>query len=384
MWIHARYYLFYFAALGLVSPYLGWWLASISPPGQLSYLLGAYQATMILIPSLWGYAAFSGSRPGHWLSHGTLGAAVFALGLSQVPTAGVGAAIFLLLAFGVFFNAILPHAESMVYMAQSGNASRYARIRVFGSFGFLLSSSVLGGLVVMEFPSVFPVLVALLLVATWLSSFGYKGHSPSDNETPQTDTVVPVRSLLRLWPIWTSSFFTQAAFACYYAFFALHMRSIGVSPLGVGVLIGVGVVFEVLAFWKIAAITRWARPWTWIVIAGVVSLVRWVGTGHAESGWGWFVILGVLQTMHAVCFSVFHSSCMALIYSSVPARHNALAQGLNNSAGYGLGGFVGVVVAGQLWAGPGQGFSVFMYAACLSAMGLGLAVLSHKTMKSVA
>lgn len=371
-WHHIRFYFFIFASLGLISPYLGWWLASVLPEHDLKYVLSAFYATLIIVPSVWGHAAFSGQHPGKWLSHGALAAVIFAVGLSQISSSiGVAAACFLIMAFGIFFNPLLPLLEAMAYNQLSDHGA-YSKIRLFGSLGFMLCSSLLGGVVLINHPNFFPWMVAALLLISWLFSLPYKKLTLSI--VPPTSVDVPkkniYKSLNSLSTLWIATALTQAAFACYFAFMALHMRSLGVNGWVIGLIIGASAASEILSFWKMDWFFKKAGPWTLIAVASLLSALRWIVVAFAAPGLIGLVLIA--QLTQAIGFSVFHTACLKIIHDNLPSTHMGAAQGFYNAVGYGVGGLSGVFIGGIMWEMYG-GQGVFLFAMCMSLLAFFLA-----------
>ena len=372
---HRRFYFFIFACLGLISPYLGWWLNSVLPETELKFALMVFNATLIVIPTVWGHFAFSSPQPGRWLSHGTIAACIFALGLTQVSSQiSLAATCFLILAFGVFFNPLLPLLEAMTYH-QMKNPQTYSKIRLFGSIGFMMCSFLIGGVLLIEHPRLFPYLVAGLLFVCWISSWPYKQMPPIGISTVEpvvvsskkTATPQVLRSLLSLHPLWVVTCLVQAAFACYYAFFALHLQHIVSSGWIIGALIALATASEIVAFLKIDWFFKKWSPITLIGWACALLLIRW--TVLSQASVALLPLVLVLQLTQAVGFSVFHTACLKLIHDRVTPLHVGAAQGFYNAIGYGVGGCVGVFVGGVLWeTQKGQG--VFVFAAGLCALAL--------------
>lgn len=372
---HSRFYFFIFACMGLISPYLGWWLNSVLKPGDLKYVLMVFNATLIVVPTVWGHWAFSGNTPGRWLSHGTFVACIFALGLTQVSThIPLVATCFLVLAFGIFFNPLLPLLEAMTYQ-QMKNPQMYSNIRLFGSIGFMMCSFVLGGMLLIDRPFLFPYLVSLLLFVCWTISFPYK-YAPATGVDISSTTIVQKKhvvlpkvstALFQLHPLWVITCLIQAAFACYYAFFALHLQNVVGSGWMIGALIALATASEVVAFLKIDWFFKRWSPITLITIAATLLLIRWVVLAVATAAL--IPLILVLQLTQAIGFSVFHTACLKIIHDKIPSLHVGAAQGFYNAIGYGVGGCIGVFVGGLLWE-THKGFGVFVFAAVLCLLAL--------------
>lgn len=372
---HSRFYFFIFACMGLISPYLGWWLNSVLHTSDLKYALMVFNATLIIIPTIWGHWAFSGSSPGRWLSHGTFAACLFALGLTQVSAEiPLAATCFLILAFGVFFNPLLPLLEALTYQ-QMKSPQLYSNIRLFGSIGFMACSFLLGGMLLMDRPFLFPYLVSGLLFVCWLISFPYKvvpllGLGAIDAPVVQKKSrpSTPVsHSLVKLHPLWIITCLVQAAFACYYAFFAMHLQNIVSSGWIIGALIALATASEVVAFLKIDWFFKRWSPIALIVLATGLLLVRWGVLSIASAAL--LPLILILQLTQAVGFSVFHTACLKIIHDKIPSVHLGAAQGFYNAIGYGVGGCIGVFVGGLLWESQ-KGFGVFVFATALCCLAL--------------
>lgn len=384
---HSRFYFFIFACMGLISPYLGWWLNSVLNPEDLKYVLMVFNATLIVVPTIWGHWAFSGNTPGRWLSHGTFAACLFALGLTQVSTQiPLLATCFLMLSFGVFFNPLLPLLEAMTYQ-QMKNPQMYSNIRLFGSIGFMVCSFVLGGMLLMDHPFLFPYLVSLLLFVCWIISFPYKsvpsmGVDIAATPIVQKKNVVEPKistALLNLHPLWVITCVVQAAFACYYAFFALHLQGVVASGWMIGALIALATASEVVAFLKIDWFFKRWSPITLIVIACILLLIRWSVLSVATTAL--IPIILLLQVTQAVGFSVFHTACLKIIHDKISPLQVGAAQGFYNAIGYGVGGCIGVFVGGVLWENY-KGAGVFTFAALLCLLGLCWGLVWRWTQKS--
>lgn len=365
-WRQARYYFFLYAVLGLVSPYLGYWLSGAMGGHGMKYAMATFYATMIFVPALWGHAAFSPRNgralPGQWLAFGSLGAAVFSLGLTQVSAdLPVLTACFLVLAFGLFFNALVALVESISYTLLE-SPSEFSRVRVFGSIGFMVCSVAIGGTVVLSHPWTFPYLVAAIMTVAWVSSTSYKRVSfPFTPAAPGQAPTPLSRSALRLWALWGVVATTQAAFACYFTFFALRLSEIGFSGSAIGALIGAGAAAEIYMFLRLGPLVARYSARTLIVFSTVITALRWVVLSLV-TGPSWWPLLALAQASQAFGFSVFHVSCLRILKDTTPPAHFGALRGVSEAVGYGVGGALGVLLAGTLWE-MGRHPAVFMLAA---------------------
>lgn len=358
--------------MGVISPYLGWWLSQMVDPVSVKYLLACFYGTLIITPSLWGHAAFSSNRPGHWLSYGTLLTAVFALGLSQIESSSVIAGCFLMIAFGLFYNPLVSLVDAIAY-AHTEDAHAYSRIRLFGSLGFLVFSSTVGGMFVLSHPVMFPFVVSMVMLLAWVASWPYRKPLMFGSAETPCQTTPALTVLWKLKNLWLVSVLSQVSFVMYYVFFAMHLKSLGFENVWVGLLVGLATLAEIVAFWKIKWFFSKATPWVLISLASLASVVRWLGIGFVEEGvWG-LLLLALMQCLHALGFSVFHTACLKIMHQETSSQDMGLAQGLYNALGYGVGGVLGVLLGTTLW-GYG-GVYVFAGAALLSFLLAGFAFM---------
>ena len=368
-WRQAGYYFFLYSVLGLVSPYLGFWLSNTMSEHGLKYAMATFYATMMFVPALWGHAAFSPRNgkivPGQWLAFCSLGAAVFSLGLTQISKdIPVMTVCFLVMAFGLFFNALVALVESISYTLLN-NPSDFSRVRVFGSLGFLVCSVTLGGNIVLSHPWTFPYLVSAIMTVTWLQSTHYKSVSlPISYQGPTNEGLSLWKSAKKLWSLWGVVALTQAAFACYFAFFALHLRNLGFSGIAVGGLIGVAVAAEIFMFLRLGPLVEKYSARRLIVLSGLLTVGRWLALSWV-SGPAWWPVVALAQATQAFGFSVFHVSCMRVLKENTSSSQFGALRGLSEAFGYGLGAAGGVLLAGTLWE-QGRHHSVFLLAAGLA------------------
>lgn len=344
---HATFYFVLFASLGLVSPYLGLWLHH-AIPDSFSLVLSGFYLTLVLVPAVWGHFAFASDRPGLWLRWGALIAALTALGLTQISGSNtLGANIIILMVFGIFFNPLSALLDAIV-SAELSDPGDYARVRSYGSIGFMVCSFLVGGTIVLDHPDSFPFIVALSLALVWWFARSYSPIDMSPDPLDLSATFVSIRSSLsRLFPVWWVALFTQASFACYYTFFAMALQDQGVSSLMIGFGFAVATASEVVAFRFMDRLFNKVSPWTWIMAASLCTAVRWLSLSGLV---GFFLpVVLLLQCTQALGFSLVHTACMTLIRQRVPEVHLGVMQGVYNALGFGLGGTIGVFLGAIVW-----------------------------------
>jgi PPP family 3-phenylpropionic acid transporter len=79
-------------------------------------------------------------------------------------------------------------------------------------------------------------------------------------------------------------------------------------------------------------------------------------------GWGVgsLAVLVAAQLLHAATFGTYHAAAAAAVHRFFPGALAARGQALYSSIGFGLGGAVGILLAGWTWEafGPATSFTI--------------------------
>ncbi len=139
----AGFYVLYFGAVGVTLPFLPAYLKSLSLSGaQVGVLLALSPLMSLVAPPIWGHLADRSGRPDRVLTVVTLGAAV---GFAPLLVADRFALLVACLVGYAFFNsAVTSLIDSLSIQRVALQGGSFAYLRVFGSLGFVLSSSAFG------------------------------------------------------------------------------------------------------------------------------------------------------------------------------------------------------------------------------------------------
>ena len=147
-WRLASFYLFFFAAVGVLLPYWSLYLKQQGFNGeQIGQLLAIGMITKLIAPTLWGWF---GDYLGRRMLIVQLACFAGTLSFSGVPLAadsfwGLAAVMFV---YHFFWNATLPQFEAttLTHLSLLKRDHDYSRIRLWGSFGFIVTSVIFGSL----------------------------------------------------------------------------------------------------------------------------------------------------------------------------------------------------------------------------------------------
>ena len=338
----------YFAYAGLFGTYAPLWFQSLGfSTLAIGVLASVQSATRLFSPYAWGWLADHTGQRTMLLRVAVLLALVVALGFFISPAYGwivaVTAALFVCTA------GVIPISEAaLAHLVSRGltlDAGRYGRVRVWGSIGFILAA--VGSGVLLQWLGVgrFPVLVVVLLVLLLVAALRLPVVTEAAHGSESAPGALAVlREPVVAW-FFAGVFFTVLAHTSLYAFFSLYLVSLGYTKSQVGLVWAVGVVAEVGWFWFQGAWLTRLSAHAWLLIAAVVSALRFA----AIASFGATPTLLVLaQCLHAVTFAAQHSSCIAVLNRHFPGRLRGRGQALYTVLGYGASGVIGGLVGGAL------------------------------------
>ncbi len=367
-WRLSSFYLFYFALLGAIAPYLGLFLQSEGFDGvEIGALMAVLMGTRIIAPNLWGWLA---DRTGQRLRIIRAGSLLTLL----VFSGAFWASSFwhwalLLFGFSFFWNAVLPQFEAVTLHALGANQQGYSRIRLWGSVGFILAVIVLGWLFDgVDIDMLVPVMWGLMALV-WLASLGIRQPPVRPVEEGSTEGLWQIIKRPAVLSFLAVYLLIQLSHGPYYSFYSIYMSEQGYDKTQIGLLWALGVVAEVLVFWVMHRLLSWTGLCAMVQFGMAVSVLRWLMIAWLPDQL-WAVL--VAQLFHAVTFGCLHAAGIALVQLFFPASHQGQGQALYSSVGFGVGGSLGAFLSGMIWSHY-DGSVLFLFAAAASLLGWWLA-----------
>ena len=364
-WRLSLFYLCYFAALGALVPFWGLYLKQLGfTAAEIGELMAIPMATKFIAPYLWGWI---GDHLGHRMLIVRIGALLTSLvfltvfWLQGFWEIGIAMAL-----FSFFWNAVLPQFESVTLLYLRERVDRYARVRVWGSIGFIVTVLLLGVAVDKSGPAVvLPALFAIYL-SIWVSSLLI--------EDPQTEIVPasqpPILSIISQPPViafFLVCFLLQAGHGTYYTFYSIYMEEVGYSKALIGQFWALGVIAEVSVFMVMHRLLQKFGARRVLVSSLLLAALRWMLIGNFPLS---LPILLFAQLLHAATFGTFHAAAIHLVHHYFTGRHQGRGQALYSSFSFGAGGALGSLLSGYLWnsAGPGSAFGLSALVSILAAI----------------
>lgn len=371
----SAFYFFYFAVLGAFVPYRGRYFDNL---GFDSFTIGVSTAVISLttIAAPYGWAAIAdrfhaGQRV--LLIGVVMSLIALAIGLEQTVALPM---ILMMAMYSLFWNAILPQAETLTLARAAKAGSDYSRIRLWGSIGYLVTVLLVGygvewrGVEFMQ-----PVVLAFAAILL-LSAMLLPRHDRIDRDMLRHDRL---RSRLRqphVLAFLLATLLVTISHAPYYTFFDLYLRELGYSASQSGWLIVLGVIAEIGMFWVAKRLIARFSFRHLLLAALLISAGRWCLLALLPQ---WLPVLLLVQCLHAVTFALIHSLAMHFLYGEFPVHQRGRAQAIFSALTYGVGGAIGNLLAGALWRDGAGGSATYLMAsaACLLAAGV-MAVSLHR------
>ncbi len=345
-WRLRLFYLLYYGSVGALLPYFAPYLRGLG-------FTGGEIGTAQTIPSLlapavaisWASWADRRATAAGALRRTTAWAALCVLALPFARSPLAVAAVLALQALGD--RAVIPLVDSTTLeWCRADPGHSYARIRLFGSLGFIASSVALGQALAARGDRAGDPLVAAAVVACVV---GYAIVARAVPAPPAHGAPRPgARDMLALLAdrpflvLLAACAIHWAACAPFHLLFGVFVRDLGLSAGVTGLGMAAGVAAEVAVLLAFPRLERRVPLRALFSAAFVGTALRWVllarATGAGEIVW--------LQLLHGLTFGLFWGSAMKAMGAAVPARLRATGQALFTAVVFGGGNGVGYALSG--------------------------------------
>lgn len=369
-------YFFLFGAIGALAPFLSLYYrnAGLSAT-EISLLLAVSPVLLFISQPIIGPLTDRSGHRGRMLASLLLIASVTAL----------------LMALGTSFWTLLPlvvlwafFAGPMVSIADSialGEVQRtgvsYPQLRLWGSIGFVLNTTLLGWLYSrIDLRWAFVFYAGMNLVAFWFAR-----RLPAEGLSSRRDVWPVLRELLRnplLSGFLLLSALLQTTQAAHTSFFSIHLENLGGSRGMVGLAWGIGAIMEVPVWMVMGRVTRRVGHLPLLAFAGGMYALRWwlyaAATTPEQILW--------LQVLQGFSFAIFLPTAVVLVGELIPADLRTSGQALLVLVNGGFATVLGSLGAGYLvdLSGTAALYQVAGYVAL--AAGIGFLLLLRWTRRS--
>jgi PPP family 3-phenylpropionic acid transporter len=375
----ARLRLFYFLYYGGVGAFLPYFAPYLRGLGFSGREIGTVQmvAPLVAAPAALGWAAAADriGSPTRALRLAALWAATATAFLPLARTPWSLAAV--LLGQSLAASAVVPLVDSVaVEWVRARPGHSYARIRLFGSLGFVALAQGLGLALAARGDRPGDLLVPLSVVACVAGYALVARLLPSTPPPPSPPSLADVSALLRdrrLLSLLGICALHWAGCAPFHLFYGVLIRDHGLaaSYTGLGMSVGVGA--------EIGVLLLFPRLEGRLSLGGLFALafagtsLRWLLVSRA----GTAAALVGLQALHGLTFGLFWGAAVKALSIAVPPRLRATGQALFAAVVFAGGNAVGYGLSGAGYDRFGSAAPLFAWAAALElaplAMVLGFA-----------
>ena len=362
-------YFFYFALLGLVSPFLSVFLDGKGFSSlEIGEILAIITTTKIVAPSLWAILADKTGRQLPIIRLGALLALLSFLALFWLNT--YWSITFCLALFSLFWTAILPQLEVLTLTSLRHSSKIYARVRLWGSLGFIVFA-ILAGQVMSYFSSeAFTFIGRFILIGLLVSTLLQKQTKQATTKQDTSNNInLKMSSKLlnaRFIIFFTAGVLLQISFAPFYSFFALFLRDLSYPGFTVGLLVSLGVIAEIIAFIYMGSLFKHFSLKVLLVFSLAITAVRWFAVPQIADS---IFLLACTQLAHAASFAIYHSASMRFLSGHFTKVQQSRAQGIYLGGVYGIGGAIGAYITGLLWLDGSGSTTAFNFAGASALLG---------------
>jgi MFS transporter, PPP family, 3-phenylpropionic acid transporter len=366
------FYFLYYAGVGTFLSYFAPYLRGLGFSGeQIGWVTFAQQSVGAPCALVWGSVADRlGARP-RALALCTAG---MFLALSGLPFARTPAQVGLLLVLSALFSgAVVPLVDSTTVEAvKRERGHSYARTRLWGSIGFVVTAQGLGLLLAArgdrpaDRAMPFAYLACIAAFTAVAQGFPRLAQSEEATARPRWRDAAALLRNPRLLLLLGICAIHWAACAPYHLMFGVLVRDHGLSSGVTGAGLSLGVLAEVAALLCFPALLGRFSVRALFALAFAGSALRWalVAVAHHAAA-----LIG-LQMLHALSFGVWWGCAVEAMQQVVPVRLRASGQAIFSAVVFACGNAVGYALSGKGYDRFGSASPLYAWAAVLELLPL--------------
>lgn len=230
---------------------------------------------------------------------------------------------------------LLPYIES--YSINYLSKEIYGKARLYGSLGFVVVSLVLAKNLENPFTGLWYLLFCIFMTIIFALSIVSKNKKFETTEKQNSEI-----KLTKHARFWVTIFLLQVSFGAFYNFFTIYETSFGVSLESVSWMWAFGVICETLFFYFQTPIIKNFSLNTLIRFSALMTAIRWLILYLFPTS---LYLTFFSQSFHAISFALLHTAAFAYVQQLYP-KNRALASQFYYGFSYGLGAFIGALLAG--------------------------------------
>lgn len=348
-------YFLYFGVLGVFLPYFNLYCYHLGFTGfQIGTLSAVRSVTGAFFPLLWGLLAdrFNCRRP-IYIGCNIISMIIWSF---YFHTTNFWAMLIIAVFYGIFYAPIISFLEAATMDALGTAKSQYGRIRLWGSLSFILAVMGIGKLTDLYTTRIILICIftGSLLQSACSVAIPGSGKAPLPATRPESPKFLTRNMVAFL----ICGFLMLVSHSTYYAFFSIHMETIGCSKSTIGLAWGIAVVAEIIVMFNSEKFFRRFTLETVLFYSFIITALRWLALFAFASP----VVIMLSQIAHAISYGTFHMASILYMDRLSPEKAKTLGQAINNAVTYGLGLMVGFFISGALYETTGTRFLFLMSA----------------------
>lgn len=356
----ASFYFFYFTIFGIFVPYAGLYYDFLGFNAiQIGLLSAVFVATKLIAPNLLGWVADKTSLKVFWVKWSSFLTFICLLFFAkQDQFYVVLLAVFL---FSFFFHSSLPIFESYTFNAlKTANKTKasYGKIRLWGSVGFIFAVVIVGWLFDKTGMDSFAFYLILFALFAWLGVL-FLAEDKTLVEQVDTSRFWQIINQPQVVALLLVSLLIQFSHGSYYGFYSIFLNDAGYSKTAISIFWAVGVIAEIVVFLYMLPLFKRFSAKTLLLFSLWLTLLRWLviplGIESIE-------VLFFAQLLHSASYGLFHAAAIYLIDGLFSGKTQSRGQAIYASTSHGLGGALGLLLAGYIWFSYGAEASFFINA----------------------
>ena len=384
---YAVYYAVLFGSIGAMFPFAALWMNQVGiEPAMIGVIVAGPSVAMLLTTITLGRLADNLAERrqaiivGNWI--------ILLVHLTLFLTTNEWVVLLVWLLAGITMYAKVPITDASALGLARRNGSDFARVRMFGSIGFVLMLSVAGfayerwgigtfvmGLLIAN--------IARLAAAYYLPlmpiNSGPTNSGPTNSDTSNSETsdsnranvqahntsVSVGQSLYQPGILLTliGGALINASHAMVNTYGILLWTEQGMTESVASLAIGIGVVVEIALMWWFRSLTQNVSARTCLLVAAACGMLRWSLLASTVS----LPVIFAAQALHGVTFGVTFLACVNFISRRVPEHAGARGQSLLATLTTACMA-IATFICGQLFDNKGSAIYWLMGSVCLSAM----------------
>ncbi|MCM3676105.1 3-phenylpropionate MFS transporter [Peribacillus simplex] len=266
-----------------------------------------------------------------------------------IPSSSFGTLFVVTIIFSTVYPALLPAVDSTAgALVQQGDV-HYGKSRSYGSIGFVISvliiSMVTGYFGEQAILWSMMVGLCLMLLMRFLPTPTVLLVKPTAKDRKESLTMRSLWQVKSFPIVLLIVILLQGAHASYYNYGYIYLQDLGVKKYYIGMIINIGVIFEILYFAKADHLFKKWKPSSLLLLSASGSTLRWLLIFLFPNVW----VFMFSQSLHALSFGVAHYAFIRYITKNLSKQQIPNAQGVYSAVALSLSTAVLTLAGGILY-----------------------------------